>query len=269
MSALVPQDPRAFAALLGELALLVWAYMTVWFLIALALRRNDVADVAWGLGFIVVAWWLLLRSDPRPPRLSIATALVTVWGIRLAWHIWSRHRGKPEDYRYSAWRLEWGRWFLPRTYVQVFLLQGLFMLLIALPLVVLAAESPPSRPTMLGALATAVWLVGFVFEAVSDAQLSAFLGKPENRGHVMSAGLWKYSRHPNYFGESLQWWAIWLLTLGVPGWVLAAVGPLTITLLLRFVSGVPMLERTRAGRPEWEAYKARTSVFVPLPPKRS
>ena len=149
------------------------------------------------------------------------------------------------------------------------MLQGLFMVLIALPLIVLAAEDPPSRPAMLGAAAVAVWLVGFAFEAGGDRQLSAFLSKPENRGHVMASGLWRYSRHPNYFGEALQWWAIWLLTLGVPGWLLAIIGPITITLLLRYVSGVPMLERKRAGQPEWEAYKARTSVFVPLPPKRS
>jgi len=268
MTALISQDPARLAALVGEVALLVWAYMTLWFALALALRRNDIADVAWGLGFIVVAWWLLLRSDPRPPRLWIAAVLVTVWGLRLAWHIWSRRRGKPEDYRYAAWREQWGRWFVPRTYLQVFVLQGVFMLLIAMPLIVLAAETPPSRPTMLGALAVAVWLVGFMFETAADAQLGAFLKQPENRGHVIDRGLWKYSRHPNYFGESLQWWGIWLLTLGVPGWFLAAIGPLTITLLLRYVSGVPMLERKRASQPEWEAYKARTSVFVPLPPRR-
>ncbi len=268
MSALTSADTARLAALVGEVALLVWAYMTLWFVVALVLRRNDIADVAWGLGFIAIAWWLLLRSDPQPPRLWIATVLVTVWGLRLAWHIWSRRRGKPEDYRYAAWREQWGRWFVPRTYLQVFVLQGLFMLLIAMPLVVLAAEDPPSRPTMLGALAVAVWLVGFGFEAVGDAQLSAFVRQPENRGHVMDRGLWKYSRHPNYFGDSLQWWGIWLLALGVPGWILAAIGPLTITLLLRYVSGVPMLERKRAGQPEWEAYKARTSAFVPLPRKR-
>ncbi len=121
---------------------------------------------------------------------------------------------------------------------------------------------------MLGALSVAVWAFGFAFEAIGDAQLAAFLRNPENRGHVMDAGLWRYSRHPNYFGEIVQWWAIWLLTLGVPGWLLAVVGPLTITLLLRYVSGVPLLERKRAGRPEWEAYKARTSVLIPLPPRR-
>ncbi len=268
MTALASQDLAQLAAIVGQVALLVWAYMTVWFLVALALRRNDVADVAWGLGFIVIAWSLLLVTDPRPPRLWIAAVLVTVWGVRLAYYIASRRRGKPEDYRYAAWRKQWGKWFYVRSYLQVFLLQGLFMVLIALPLAVLAAQTPPSRATMLGALAVGVWLVGFGFEAVGDAQLAAFLREPENRGHVMDRGLWRYTRHPNYFGEALQWWAIWLLTLGVPGWLLAAVGPLTITLLLRYVSGVPMLERKRAGQPEWEAYKARTSVFLPLPRKQ-
>jgi steroid 5-alpha reductase family enzyme len=268
MTALASQDPARLAALVGQVGLLVWAYMTLWFVIALALGRNDVADVAWGPGFIVVAWWLLIGTDPQPPRLWIATVLVTAWGLRLAWHIWSRHRGRTEDYRYAAWRRQWGRWFLPRTYLQVFLLQGLFMLLIATPLIVLAAEAPPSPPTMLGALAVAVWVSGFAFEAAADAQLAAFLRRPENRGRVMDRGVWRYSRHPNYFGESLQWWAIWLLTLGVPGWVFALVGPLTITVLLRYVSGVPMLERKRTGQPEWEAYKARTSAFVPRPPRR-
>jgi steroid 5-alpha reductase family enzyme len=265
----LPQDWSAFLALLGQVALLVWAYMTLWFLVALAIRKNDIADVAWGLGFIVIAWWLLATADPKPPRLWIAAVLVTVWGVRLAWHIGSRRRGKPEDYRYATWRREWGRWFVPRTYLQVFVLQGVFMVLIALPLVVLAADTPPALPTMFAAIPIALWGLGFAFETVGDAQLATFLRDPANRGHVMDRGLWRYTRHPNYFGESLQWWAIWMLTLGVPGWLVASIGPLTITLLLRYVSGVPLLERKRAGQPEWEAYKARTSAMIPLPPRRT
>lgn len=271
MRAVVCVPSEAFWATLGAALVVVAVYMTVWFLLALATRRNDIADVAWGLGFITIAGWLLLRGGaPYTLRQWVMSALVTAWGLRLAWHIARRNLkpGRTEDERYAEWRRQWGRWFVLRSYLQVFLLQGLFMVLISFPVLTAGAERGPAFgfPDALGIL---VWIAGFLFEAVGDAQLAAFLSRPENRGHIMDRGLWAWTRHPNYFGEATMWWGLALMTVSSAGGWITLIGPLTITVLLTKVSGIPLLERKRAGQPEWEAYKARTGAFVPRPPKRS
>lgn len=254
------------ATALGWTVAVVFVYMTSWFAVAMLAGRNDIADVAWGLGFVVIAWSLVLRG-PVTPRLLLLAGLVTAWGIRLAVYVHARNRGKGEDFRYKAWREEWGRWFVPRTYLQVFLLQGFFMTLIAAPLWVVA--SAPDRTLGPWALAGAVvWAFGFGFEAVGDAQMLSFKRDPANKGKLIDIGLWRYTRHPNYFGEVVLWWGAWLVAVPVENGWLGVVGPLTITLLLLKVSGIPMLEKRYAGRPDWEAYKARTSAFVPLPPRK-
>jgi steroid 5-alpha reductase family enzyme len=250
----------------GFAALVVFVYMTTWFVVAMVSGRNDIADVAWGLGFVVVAWALVIRQGDPGARLLLIAGLHTAWGIRLAIHIHTRNRGRGEDFRYENWRKQWGRWFVPRTYLQVFLLQGFFMVLICAPAVA-AAAAPEAPVGPFAILGTAVWLFGLVFEAIGDAQLLAFKRDPANKGAIMNRGLWRYTRHPNYFGEVVLWWGVWLVALPVElGW-LAIVGPLTITVLLLRVSGIPMLEKKYEGRADWEAYKARTSAFVPLPPK--
>ena len=255
------------ATLYGWAALVVLGYMTCWFVVALLRKRNDVADVAWGPGFVVVAGLALALQRPPSARLLLVAVLVALWAMRLAVHIASRGRGKAEDYRYAEWRRQWGRWFYLRTYLQVFVLQGLFMLAISASVVAVGAN----RGGPLGwldAFGAAVWLVGFVFETVGDRQLAAFLRDPANAGSLIQGGLWRYSRHPNYFGEATQWWGLWLIALSVPwGWA-AAVSPVAITYTLLFVSGIPLLEKRFEGRADWAEYKARTSAFVPLPPKR-
>jgi steroid 5-alpha reductase family enzyme len=253
-----------------NVAMVVFVYMTAWFLVALVARRNDLADVAWGIGFIVIAAWLLLRAGaPLSVRQYVASALVAVWGLRLAWHIARRNLrpGHTEDARYAAWRRDWGRWFVPRSYLQVFLLQGLFMIMISMPVLVMGSAAGPAFGILEG-LGVAIWIVGFVFESVGDAQLARFLRDPANRGHVMDRGLWAWTRHPNYFGEATMWWGLAVIALSVPGGWVGLIGPLTITFLLTKVSGVPLLEASFAGQPEWEAYKTRTSVFIPLPPRK-
>ncbi len=255
---------------LAGVVALVFAYMTAWFLIALAVGRNDVVDIAWGLGFIVIAGWLLAHADATPsPRQIIASVLVLVWGGRLAWHIARRNLrpGATEDTRYAAWRRAWGRWFVIRSYFQIFMLQGLFMILISMPITVIATSPRPLGA--LDAVGIVVWCIGFAFEAIGDAQLAYFLARPENRGRIMDQGLWAYTRHPNYFGEATMWWGLGISALNAPGGLVALVGPVTITWLLTKVSGIPLLERKREGDPAWEAYKARTSAFFPRPPRRS
>ncbi len=242
-------------------------YASLWFLIALKLRRNDVADVAWGGGFIVLALVAQFTAADVSKRGILVLALVAVWGLRLSLHIGLRNRGKAEDPRYRKWREEWGRHATLRAYFQVFLLQGFLTVLILIPVTYILARQN-SDLTWLDALGAAVWLVGFVFEAVGDLQLSRFKKDPGNLGRVITSGLWKYTRHPNYFGEVTLWWGVWLIACSVPGGWRTVFGPGTITLLILLVSGIPLLERKYAGSIEFKEYQRRTSAFFPLPPKR-
>ena len=260
--------PTFLAMVFGQSALFLLAYVSAWYVLALVLRRNDVADIAWGLGPAMLAWWLVLRPWTGGQLVPLAV-LVTLWGVRLAWHVARRDfaPGRGEDARYAAWRAEW-RYVALRSYLQVFLLQGFFMLLVSAPVIVVAA-SPTASPVPVTIAGILVLAAGFLIETTADRQLAAFLSEPaESRGRVMDRGLWGWSRHPNYFGESLIWWGFALIASGVPyGWI-AFVSPLVITWLLVFVSGIPLVEKRHAGEPEWDAYKERTSAFLPLPPKR-
>lgn len=245
------------------LALVLFVYMSLWFVVSLIKKRNDVADVAWGLGFVLMTWVSFVLSDDSGVRGLLVSILVTIWGMRLAWHIHARNKGKAEDYRYLAWRKEWGKLFYPRSYLQVYLLQGVFLFLIVTP-VLLTNKNVGAELGLLDALGVAVWLLGFFFEAVGDAQLARFIKDPANKGKLMQGGLWAYTRHPNYFGEVTQWWGLWLVALSVPyGW-LGIIGPITITFLILKVSGVPMLEEKMAENPEFAEYKKRVSVFIPM-----
>jgi steroid 5-alpha reductase family enzyme len=248
------------------LGFVLWAYVSLWFVIAVLKRRNDVADVAWGLGFVLLAWASFFLSGAAAARGILVSTLVSVWGLRLAWHISRRHRGKAEDYRYAAWRREWGKWFYVRSYLQVFLLQGAFLFLTAMPVLIINA-SARGKLGFLGGIGVSVWLFGFLIETAGDAQLASFVKNPLNRGRIMQSGLWRYSRHPNYFGEIVQWWGIWVVALGAAGGWFGVVGPLTITILIVRVSGIPMLERKMAENPDFADYKRRTSALIPLLPK--
>jgi steroid 5-alpha reductase family enzyme len=238
--------------------------MSLWFVVSLVRKRNDVADIAWGLGFVLLGWTSLLMGGNASLRGLLICTLVSIWGLRLAWHIHARNKGKAEDYRYLAWRNAWGKWFYLRSYLQVYLLQGLFLFLIVLP-VLLVNKSQGTPLGMLDVLGVALWIFGFYFEVVGDAELSRFLKDPANKGKLMQSGLWAYSRHPNYFGEVTQWWGLWLVALSVPNGWLSIVGPVVITFLILKVSGVPMLEKKMAENPEFSKYKQRVSVFIPLP----
>ncbi len=246
----------------------VLVYMTALFALAVARKDNSIADAGWGPGFVLLAWLNLFLGGAWSGRRILLTALVLVWGIRLAARIIRRSRGRGEDFRYAAWRNRWGRSFLVRSYLQVFLLQGFFMLVIAAPFLIVN-RAPDAPWSVLDFLGAAVWLVGFLFEVVGDAQLDRFKKNPVHRGQILTSGLWRFSRHPNYFGEAATWWGIFLLVALVRhGW-LSLISPVAITLLLRFVSGVPLLERKYAGRPDFVAYARRTNAFVPWFPRKS
>ena len=248
------------------LATVLFLYMTAWFCVSYVAKRNDVADVAWGLGFILMVWTSWYLGHTESLRSVLVGVLVSIWGIRLAWHIHARNKGKGEDYRYLAWRKEWGRWFYLRSYLQVYLLQGFFLFLISLPLFVINAKDGGALG-LLDLLGVLVWLTGFAFEAVGDAQLSHFIKNTENKGKLMQSGLWAYTRHPNYFGEVTLWWGIGIIALSVPHGQWGLVGPMVITYLILKVSGIPLLEKKMEQHPDFPEYKGRVSLFIPSPPR--
>lgn len=247
-------------------ALIIFLYFFAFFLVGTALRNNSLVDIGWGAGFVVVAWLLLLLRLPAGLPQWIVTLLITLWGGRLFWHILRRNLGKGEDFRYAAFRKAWGKWVVPRAFLQVYMLQGVFMYLISLSVILLPDTLNILRPVLLIA-GVLVFALGFTMETIADKQLSTFRKNPANKGQLMTRGLWRYSRHPNYFGEATLWWGIFLIAVsgGVP-WI-AVISPLTITLLLRFVSGVPMLEKAMRSRPGFAQYDAQTSIFIPWFPK--
>ena len=246
------------------LGLLLFFYMSAWFVLSLIKKRNDVADTAWGLGFVLLAWASFYLGQAQDISGLLVGILVTIWGVRLAWHIHKRNKGKAEDYRYAKWREDWGKWFYLRSYLQVYLLQGALLFVIVLP-VLFINKSAGQFLGVLDFLGLAVWIVGFVFESVGDAQLARFIKDPANKGKLMQGGLWRYTRHPNYFGEVTMWWGIWLLALSTPYGFFSIIGPITITFLILKVSGIPMLEKKMEENPEFAEYKRRVSVFIPMP----
>jgi steroid 5-alpha reductase family enzyme len=253
--------------LLPTAAVTALIYMTAVFILAQLLGNNSIVDIAWGLGFIVVTAVLFAARPGLFPAKVLVAALVLVWGLRLAAHILRRNLGKPEDFRYAAMRRKWGRAVRVKAFFFVFMFQGLLMLVVSLPITVVLGA--PARPlALLDVAGAAVFAAGFLYEVVGDLQLAAHVRNPANKGTLMTRGLWATTRHPNYFGEALLWWGVGLIALSSAGGWIAPLGPLTITLFLVFVSGVPLLERKYAGRPDWEAYKARTPMFVPRFPKR-
>lgn len=247
--------------------ILVFLYFAVFFVIGTIKKNNGVVDTAWGLGFVIVAWFSTAISNSFFWPNIIISIMITIWGVRLFYHIIKRNSGKPEDFRYAAWRKEWGKWVVPRAFLQVYMLQAIFMLFVASPIIILNSYQS-STMTILTLIGAAVWILGFYFESLGDYQLEQFKKNKENKGKILNTGLWKYTRHPNYFGESTMWWGIGIAAYGSGAGILSFVSPIIITFLLLFVSGVPLLEKSFANRPGYSEYKAVTSVFIPMPPKK-
>jgi steroid 5-alpha reductase family enzyme len=254
--------------ILSASAVAIAAYMVVVWALSLPLRDASIADVFWGPGFAFVA---IVSASLSPPsaRATLLVVLTSAWGLRLALHIGMRWRKKKEeDRRYQAMRATWGDRFPLVSLFTVFLLQGGLLWTVSLPLQAGAAlgAGRPIGPVDIAGVA--LFAVGLAFEAVGDAQLSRFLADPGNRGKVMESGLWRYTRHPNYFGDALVWWGLGLVGAASGAWW-CLVGPALMTFLLVRVSGVSLLEKDIAGRrPEYVAYVRRTSPFLPLPPAR-
>lgn len=250
--------------------LTVIVFMTIAFVISRIFRRIDIVDAAWGPAFVVAA---LASFTLNPYQVAfgwnaqtLVTLLVTIWAARLGLVITRRLLTHPEDKRYVELRKGWKGNKTLNTYARIFLLQAILATVISSAVI----HVNLSVPTNINAWAVGgviVWLIGFFFETVGDYQLRRHTANPMNKGVLMTSGLWKYTRHPNYFGEATMWWGIFLIALSTPyGW-LTLITPVIITYLLLFVSGVPTTEASFKGRPGWDKYKKRTSAFFPLPPK--
>ncbi len=251
-------------AWIGGSILLLW-------LLSLLLRDASIVDIFWGLGFVLVAWVSSATNDVTTTREVLVRSLVTLWGLRLAAHILARKAGAGEDPRYREMRERWGDAFPAVSLITVFAFQGLGgMFAVSLPLQVAINSPVPDAVRWTDIVGAAICLVGFAFEAVGDAQLTAFKADPRNASKVMDRGLWRYSRHPNYFGDALFWWGVGVIALSVPDHQWTLVGPAVMTFALLRISGVPILERLmKKTRPGYSDYAARTSAFVPLPPKKA
>jgi steroid 5-alpha reductase family enzyme len=235
--------------------------MTATWLVSLVVKDASIVDIVWGLGFVLVAW-IAWFSDPDVRSLLVAV-LVTVWGIRLAGYLAWRNLGKGEDFRYQAMRRRYGRRFGLISLVVVFGLQGALMWTVSLP--VQAASG--GRLSVVDGIGVALWLVGMVFETVGDLQLARFKKDPTNAGKVLDTGLWRYTRHPNYFGDFCVWWGIYLIALAGGAWW-TAIGPAIMTALLMRYSGAGLLEKTIGHRrPGYDEYVRSTNAFFPGPPK--
>lgn len=245
------------------------AYFSFWFFIAAYKKRFDLADIAWGGGFITIALaaiYMNWESLIYYPQL-LTTVLVIVWGLRLGLHIYARNKGKHEDSRYVELRKKWKGSVLLNAYFRVFIVQALLLFIVALPILATAAATDFNNSDFLLGLGFTIWLIGFIVESVADWQLSQHIKSTTSKKKVMDKGLWSWSRHPNYFGEVCVWWGIWLISLSInPVWW-SIIGPLTLTGLILFVSGIPLLEKKYARDKHYQEYARRTSKFIPLPPR--
>ena len=254
------------AALIG-LATILTVLTLVW-LLSLKLQDASVADVGWGLGFILLAWLYCLLSPALTPRSWLVAMLITLWGARLSGHIVRRNHGQAEDPRYRAMRAAHGHAFWWRSLFTVFWLQGAILWFVALPLLVAVRATQPAALTAVDELGIVLFAVGFGFEVVGDYQLAVFKAAPSNRGAVLDRGLWRYTRHPNYFGDATMWWGMYAMAASTPGGWLTVLSPALMTFLLMRVSGVTLLEDgLKASKPGYRAYIARTPAFFPWFPR--
>jgi steroid 5-alpha reductase family enzyme len=238
-------------------------YMSLWFVIARRRGRLDTVDIAWGGGFVLVAWLVAVWQPTI--RSYMVAVMVSVWAIRLTGHLAERGLRRAEDPRYLEVAKNWRRVWL-RAYFSIYVFQGLLILLIGLPIITNAGMALPEL-RWLFTLGYTVWAVGFYIEYKADDQLRRFKADKKNKGQILDTGLWQYSRHPNYFGELLQWWGIGLVAAQTSfGWAGLA-GPLVLTYLIYYVSGIPPIEKRYANNKKYQAYKRRTNPLLPWPTK--
>lgn len=249
-------------------AITIAVIMVSTWLLSVIIKNASIVDIVWGAGFAITSWVLALTVDGDSGRQLLLAVMVGVWGTRLALYLAKRNIGHGEDWRYKAMRKKAGKKFTYSSLVTVFGLQGALMWVVSLPVQFGNGDSSPGVGP-LAVIGIMVWLVGLSFEAIGDFQLARFKKDPNNAGKVMDQGLWSLTRHPNYFGDALLWWGIGIVGAETGSGVIGFIGPVAMTFFLLRISGVPMLERSLSRRREGYAeYAARTSQFIPRPPKK-
>jgi len=252
--------------LLINLTVIVIAMITLW-VVATVRRDVSIVDPFWGVGFVLLAWLGWYVNSPAAFRVLLLASLTTIWGLRLSLFLLWRNWGQGEDRRYAAMRSRYGGGFWWVSLFTVFLLQAVVLWFVSLPIQVTAARNSTNPLGWFDVAGVTIWGIGQFFEAVGDWQLARFQSDPSNAGRTMDQGLWRYTRHPNYFGDFCVWWGIYLIAMAGKAWATVA-SPLLMTYLLLKVSGVTLLERGMANRrPDYAAYQARTNAFFPGPPK--
>ncbi|MHC4476642.1 MAG: DUF1295 domain-containing protein [Planctomycetota bacterium] len=247
----------------------VFAMMVCGWFISLLYKNITIVDSLWGMGFVIIAWITFTMADGFIGRKLLIAILVSLWGARLAVHLSWRNWGMGEDPRYGSWREQSGDRFWLVSLYKVFIIQAIFLWVISLCVQFGQFSPTPGTFTWLDILGATVWAAGFVFETVGDWQLARFKADPQNKGKVMDRGLWTYSRHPNYFGEFLVWWGIFLITLSTPNSWWTALSPVIITAVLLKMTGIPLTEKTIVNkRPAYADYIKNTSAFFPWFPKK-
>lgn len=248
---------------------LILIMMTVLWVISIIVKNVSIVDVFWGAGYVLTSVFYFLNTSGNETRKAILLVLVPIWGFRLAGYLAVRNYGKGEDFRYRKFRQDYGEhryWWI--SFFQTFLLQGILMWLISAPLLGAQYNGADRGLNLFDYLGMFFWLTGFVFEAGGDQQLKRFRSDPGNKGRVLDTGFWKYTRHPNYFGDSSVWWGFGFFSLAA-GSYLAVLGSLLMTALIIKVSGVVLLEKTLSqSKPGYSEYARKTSAFIPWFPKK-
>ena len=252
-----------------QACLLIWLLVTLLWIWSIIIKNVSIVDIFWGFAYVVVNALYVFMSGELNPRKILILVLVSVWGLRLAVYLFFRNFGKGEDFRYKEFRRKYGEsryWWV--SYFQTFLLQGSLIMFVSLPLLGISLSSHSGNLNLIDFFGIIIWLIGFAFEAGGDFQLSRFKSDPNNKGKVLDSGFWKYTRHPNYFGDSAVWWGYALISIAAGGyWQI--IGSLAMTLLIINVSGVALLEKSLdKSKPQYNEYIKRTSSFFPWFPKK-
>ncbi len=249
--------------------LAVSSMMVIGWVVSVHQKNVTIVDSLWGLGFVLIVWLTWFQVDGFNGRKFLLAGLTTLWGLRLSIYLTIRNHGKGEDPRYAKWRKASGHRFWFTSLFKVFLLQALFLWVIALAIQAGQASPAPANFTLMDVVGAVVWTIGFLFEAIGDAQLAKFKADPENRKKVMDKGLWRYTRHPNYFGECLIWWGLFIIAISDFQLWWTAISPIVITVVLLKMTGIPLTEKLSVEKREgYQHYRNTTPAFFPWAPKR-
>jgi steroid 5-alpha reductase family enzyme len=237
------------------------AYFTLFFIVATIIKNNSIVDIGWGFGFVMTSWILFFINGSYGLNQIIINAMISLWGLRLFYYILKRNIFDKEDFRYANWRKAWGKWVIPRAFLQVFMLQGILQFSIGSTSFYLNTNGTDFA--LISLIGVALWVIGYYFEVFGDRQLKTHIKDKTQKGKLLTTGLWSKTRHPNYFGEALMWWGVYVFAIlnGVPIYFIFS--PLTITIVLYFIS-TPILEEKMKGYTEWDDYSKKTSMFLPF-----